>query len=150
MAPLEPKPPDPRPLAPPFFPCSHGQIPHYLKVICTRLGFVQSSKLDSVPETVHRHRALGIEMLEYGNSKPLRVRYACFWSILLQSRSEIFNNEFELGASYASIVIVPKHLQQTTTKLNRCTGYMYDFFPQSHSRYFLSLIFTIMQIYYLL
>ncbi|KAJ8435040.1 hypothetical protein Cgig2_027249 [Carnegiea gigantea] len=131
MAPLEPKPPDPCPLCPPFFPCSHGQIPHFLKVTDTGLVLVQALILGSVPENVCFHGALGVQMLKYGNFKPLRVRYSWFWSIMHQSRSVIFNIDFELGASSASIVARPNHLQHTTTTLHRCEGYMYDFLPSS-------------------
>ncbi|KAJ8427090.1 hypothetical protein Cgig2_011290 [Carnegiea gigantea] len=129
MASLEAKPLDPRPLNPPFFPCPHGQIPHLLKVIDTGLAFVQVSKLGLVPETTRFHGALAMEMLVYGNFKPLHVRYSCFWLIMLQSSSEIFNNKLELGASVASIVTTPNHLQQLTTTLNHCEAYVYDFFP---------------------
>lgn len=67
---------------------------------------------------------LSMDMLAYNNSKPLCVRHSPFWSILLQSRSETFNNESKIVAFFASIVAVQNHLQQTTTKLNRCEGYM--------------------------
>jgi len=83
MAPLGSKRPDPRPLGRPFFPCPHGRIPHLLKVIDTGLAFVQASKLGLVPETVRFHGAFAMEMLVY-----------------------------ELGASFASIVSTPNHLQQ--------------------------------------
>ncbi|KAJ8436254.1 hypothetical protein Cgig2_023429 [Carnegiea gigantea] len=129
MASLELKPPDPRHLGPPVILYFHGQIPHLLKVIDTRLLFFQSSKLGSVLETMRFHRALGMEILEYDNYKPLCMRHSCCWSTLLQLRSEIANSESEIGASCASIVTVPNHLQQITTKLNRCEGYMYVVFP---------------------
>ncbi|KAJ8447871.1 hypothetical protein Cgig2_012006 [Carnegiea gigantea] len=125
MAPLEPKPPDPRPLYPPFFLCSHGQILHFLKVTDTGLAFVQALILGSVPENVCFHGALGAQMLEYDTHGFGRL---CA-NHDLQSSTSTSNSRLPLPPLSVGLTIYNRPPRRFTDVRVICT----IFFPQAHS-----------------